>query len=1436
MRTRLALLLALTVVFSLLPAVAASPNTGTSNTGVRVLRVPGSDLGTAVAINDSGWVAMTTSVWKGVGYPHDLGPELKAMDAGAGFLAVTDMNSAGEVVGTYTSAFARSFLWSTGSGIQDVGAPPGYNGSGSLDATAIDSDGSIVGFFGALASTCGGSSSCSFIGRPGALDAIPDAGLSAQGVDSGLVVGSGTWRSVGDYVSLDGNGVGYDANSSGTIVGHLAPGGGILKAAYWSSRAAAPVDLGTLRDDTMSQARAINDSGWIVGWSGTSTNPSSPRRAFLWRSAAEGMIDLGFYPGDTSADAFDINNNGVIVGKSGYGPVIWDFNGTFPMDYPPEVEPFGPLTVPAGERLTVPITISDHEGHPYTAAWTGLPSGADWDGVELTWQTTSADEGTSHPISLTVTQDSESKNTITVDTTITVGAPAPVLDIIGNHGLEAGSTLTFAATATPGTPGNGLFWSIEAPTTSGYAFDSGGPSDSAAFSWTPSAIHAGEHSVTITVTEAACDPFDSTCVNPIDSETFTISVAEPGGGFAPVLMPIIETIDEGQTLSIPRSSFLSDPDTPIDDIVLTLEDGVDPVPPGALINGIFEWTPGETDGGRTFEFTMRAIDTASPPNEVTAPITITVDETNERPVIDPIPPQEVAVGETLSLFVTATDADVPADTLTFSLFEGPGSMNPTTGEYTFTPTVSGDFLALVMVNDGADDDLAEIPITVTDLGGNKPPDATQDSYSTDEDVDLIVAAPGVLVNDSDAEGDPMTAILIDAPTHGTLQLEPSGAFRYSPDPDFTGTDGFTYFATDGSPSAPTPVRISVDPIQDPPFLEPIGSKIVFEGFRLVVDPVYIDVDGDALTHQWLGDRPPNAVINGIYDFTPDENQGGEAYSVEFVVNDGNGGEARESFTITVVETNQSPSLGVINDQQVFTGDTVTFEANATDPDLPVQALTYSLDGAPPGATIHAETGVFSWPGATKGGHVFDVVVKDDWIAPGGLPAPAEDRWKVTILVIEPLELPNDVSIGLSVFDGDPDGDGIVDLGQTITLRASVAETNLGVGGVTVAVRISGDATLVSSTGSACEPFAVNGNTVLSCDIGSVIEAEDLDVLVTLDDTQIYDITAEVRSSADPETDITNNTDGVTLEARIRIHIAELLGVSDAVDVVPPLNLATILEAIGVGDLVDVIPPLDLATILESIAVGDGVDVIPPLTLDTILEAIGVTDSTDVVPPLNLATIIENISVTDTPDVVHDTDGSGIPDVTATLVDPITGAPLSEALPGDTVLVTGSGMLPNSPASIDLFSDPIHLADIVTDGDGSFALVVTIPGDTPAGEHRIIVSGEWQHGGPIEVIFPVNLLGICTITGTDGFDILVGTSGDDVICGFGGNDLIFGGRGDDLIFGGEGNDVIFGSRGSDDLFGEAGDDVVFGGGGNDHLSGGPGADLLIGGRGDDTILQ
>ena len=80
---------------------------------------------------------------------------------------------------------------------------------------------------------------------------------------------------------------------------------------------------------------------------------------------------------------------------------------------------------------------------------------------------------------------------------------------------------------------------------------------------------------------------------------------------------------------------------------------------------------------------------------------------------------------------------------------------------------------------------------------NHVPVAADDSYSTAEDTTLIVAVPGVLGNDTDVDGDALTAVGVDAPAHGTLTLNPDGSFSYKPAANYNGGDSFSYRVNDG---------------------------------------------------------------------------------------------------------------------------------------------------------------------------------------------------------------------------------------------------------------------------------------------------------------------------------------------------------------------------------------------------------------------------------------------------------------------------------------------------------------------------------------------------------------------------------------------------------------------------------------------------------------
>jgi hypothetical protein len=86
--------------------------------------------------------------------------------------------------------------------------------------------------------------------------------------------------------------------------------------------------------------------------------------------------------------------------------------------------------------------------------------------------------------------------------------------------------------------------------------------------------------------------------------------------------------------------------------------------------------------------------------------------------------------------------------------------------------------------------------------GNQAPQAADDAYETRENRKLRVEAPGVLGNDSDPDGDPIMARLVEGPAHAKkLTLRADGSFEYHPEAGFSGVDSFTYMAQDGELSS-----------------------------------------------------------------------------------------------------------------------------------------------------------------------------------------------------------------------------------------------------------------------------------------------------------------------------------------------------------------------------------------------------------------------------------------------------------------------------------------------------------------------------------------------------------------------------------------------------------------------------------------------------------
>ena len=365
------------------------------------------------------------------------------------------------------------------------------------------------------------------------------------------------------------------------------------------------------------------------------------------------------------------------------------------------------------------VTVDDPDGDPNAIVVTAtssdqalIPDGnivVGGTGTMRTVTVTPAADANGGPATITLTADDggAANNTAmtTFDVTVTAVNDAPTIDAITDpaaipedspqqtvnmSGISAGpsnETQTISITATSGNTGL-----IPNPTVNYTS-----PNATGSLQYTPVAGQSGSAVITVTVTDSG-----GTANGGVDTtvETFTVNVSSVNT--APVLDPIgDQAVDEGNLLTFTAAA--TDPDMPPDTVSFSLDAGA---PAGASITtgGVFTWTPTEAQGPDSVSITVRATDDGSPPLSDSETITVTVNEVNVAPVLGTIGNQTATQLSNLSFTATATDTDVPANTLTFTLDAGApsgASINSGSGVFSWTPNgaQNGDFDITVRVTD-----------------------------------------------------------------------------------------------------------------------------------------------------------------------------------------------------------------------------------------------------------------------------------------------------------------------------------------------------------------------------------------------------------------------------------------------------------------------------------------------------------------------------------------------------------------------------------------------------------------------------------------------------------------------------------------------------------------------------------------------------------------
>ena len=347
---------------------------------------------------------------------------------------------------------------------------------------------------------------------------------------------------------------------------------------------------------------------------------------------------------------------------------------------PPSLAAIANKTVNELATLTFTNTATDPNGDVLTYSLDpGAPSGTSinpTNGV-FTWTPNEAQGPGLYTNTVRVTDNgspllSDSK---TFPITVNEVNSAPVLATISNKTVNEGTLLTFTNSASdPDLPANTFTYSLDPGAPAGATVNS----SSGVFTWTPNESQGpGTYTNTIRVTDSGSPPLS-------DKKTFAVVVNEVNS--APALtVPANQTIDELTTLSVSASA--TDPDLPTNTLTFSL---VSP-PSGLTINpanGAISWTPDEAQGPSTNTITVRVTDNGSPPRSDTNSFTVVVTEVNSAPVLAAIADRTIHQGTTLMITNTATDPDIPNNSLTFSLDTNApagAAVGSTSGVFNWTP-------------------------------------------------------------------------------------------------------------------------------------------------------------------------------------------------------------------------------------------------------------------------------------------------------------------------------------------------------------------------------------------------------------------------------------------------------------------------------------------------------------------------------------------------------------------------------------------------------------------------------------------------------------------------------------------------------------------------------------------------------------------------------
>ena len=326
---------------------------------------------------------------------------------------------------------------------------------------------------------------------------------------------------------------------------------------------------------------------------------------------------------------------------------------------------------------------------------------------------------------------------------------------------------------------------------------------------------------------------DGTTTSNLATVTITVTaVTDPGDNIAPVAGDDTFSTEQGTELTITTVDLLAN-DTDADGDPLSVIPGLVDLPAHGILdngNGGVIYTPDPGFVG-TDTFTYRATDGTTTSNLATVTITVTANDPADNTA-----PQATwglgSVNETTGRVtgkVFGTDADGDPLTYTVTLNPGSGSVNlSATGDFTYSPTQAARDAALqtpgpdfdtftVTVSDGqaSTTTTVEVPIAATPV--NYPPRTDgPPTFVTNAANGTVVGSLNVL----DPNADPLSFTVTGQPAHGSLAVDATGGFVYTPSAATRqqasqtpgrDTDSFTVLVSDGVAAINVSVTVPVAP-------------------------------------------------------------------------------------------------------------------------------------------------------------------------------------------------------------------------------------------------------------------------------------------------------------------------------------------------------------------------------------------------------------------------------------------------------------------------------------------------------------------------------------------------------------------------------------------------------------------------------------------------